>query len=321
MIEGEAESRQVVPSLTEQLTTNFYRWERWGRGWHYWDEVVDLEPPFAPFYHFYVPTERAVDDGRRPTLLSNLIDRIKGRFVPQPEPEEQFYPIWFEDPEPAVLCEDADLHGIRISLPVDCRVPLDAAEQLLLGLNNCSLPLSFEIVGEADSIAVQLVCRQPDLAAVRQQVEGFFPDAVLYPQADVLDALGLDQDKVAMVDFGLGREFMRPLRRLKGLDPDPLTAIIAGLQDVAAGEIGLLQVLFEPARCPWAESILRSVSDWQGGSFFADCPDMLRLAREKVERPLFAATVRVAARAETTDRAWEIARTLAAEMLHLADPV
>src|SRR2546421_10264628 len=49
------------------------------------------------------------------------------------------------------------------------------------------------------------------------------------------------------------------------------------------------------ARFPWAESILRSVSDGEGGSFFADAPEMVALAKEKVRRPLFAAVIRVAA--------------------------
>src|ERR1017187_4565975 len=83
----------------ERLTAQFYDWERRGRGWQLWGYPVELEPPFRPFFYHYVEPGPAVDDARKPTILSSLIDNILGRNSAPPPPapfvEEREY-----DPEP-----------------------------------------------------------------------------------------------------------------------------------------------------------------------------------------------------------------------------
>ena len=97
-----------------------------------------------------------------------------------------------------------------------------------------------------------------------------------------------------VVEFGLSEEFMLPLRVLRRFSVDPLTGIGAALSDLEAGEAGVLQVLLQPVRHPWAESIMRAVLDEQGSPFFLDAPEITALAKEKVSRPLFACVVREA---------------------------
>jgi hypothetical protein len=99
-----------------------------------------------------------------------------------------------------------------------------------------------------------------------------------------------------------------------------LISVVAALSDLRAGELGALQVLFQPTREPWAESALRAVTDGRGGSFFADAPEMPRLTHEKMASPLFAVVLRVAARSPDRDRTWQIARALGATLAQLADP-
>ena len=73
-------NEENVPlSLAEQLSLNFYRWERRGRGWDVWDYPVELEPPYEPFLHRYyqVPTSKPYDDGRYHTLVSGFIEKVK----------------------------------------------------------------------------------------------------------------------------------------------------------------------------------------------------------------------------------------------------
>src|SRR5579859_4886815 len=66
--------------LTEDLTRNFYDWERRGRGYLQWPRPVRLEPPYRPFLgHFVMPVSAPRDDGRQPTLLSRLTDWFAGR--------------------------------------------------------------------------------------------------------------------------------------------------------------------------------------------------------------------------------------------------
>lgn len=305
---------------SNQLTQNFYRWETRGRGWRVWDSPVKLEPPFEPF-HLYVPQVRPTfDDGRKPTLLSSFIESVQEGFSPstradigQDEAQDQSFitPAPFTDESP--ICE------FSVALPPDEKVTADQTEQFLLGLSLCHSPISFEILGRSENITFQVACRERDLPIVEGALKGYFPGAVLERHS----TNSLDQlitPRALVVDFGLSDEFMRPLKTTLSLDPDPLIGLVGALEALQRGETGLLQVLFHATRFPWTESILRSVSDGSGGSFFADAPEMMPLAREKTKRPLFAAVIRVVGVSSSNDRAWDIARGLAGGLVQLADP-
>jgi hypothetical protein len=319
MAEDQLNPDLLTPILAEQLTRDFYRWEKRCRGWQFWLDVVELEPVYEPFFYHQIPFQPAVDDGQRSTFLSSLVERIKRRLTGSAEPDT-FIPHPWEEPEPPVFDDSSVLHENTISLSPEQKVSLDYTEKFLLNLTSCSLPLSFEIIGTAQSSSIQLVCREPDLIQVRQQLNAYFPDAVVYKEGQTLESVWDNDKHTVVVDFGLSQEFMRPLRTFTDLDPDPLTGIIGALEDLDEGEIGILQILFQAARNPWSESILRSVTDWQGRSFFADSPEMLPLAKEKVQRPLFAAAIRVAGQSPKVNRAWEIAGALAGGLSQLSNP-
>jgi len=321
MADSEIELDSLNLTLSEQLTRDFYRWEKRCRGWQFWSDVVELEPPYEPFYYHWVPALPVIDDGRRPTFFSSIIERVrrrlKGSSSPMPASTDDSSP---EELEPDLFDNSSTAYEMTISLLPEQKVPLDYAENLFLNLSLCSMPLSFEIIGTSQSSSVQFSCREPDLMQLRQQLNAYFPDAVVYKEGQSLECLW-DSDKHAVVvDFGLSQEFMRPLRTYRHLDPDPLTGIIGALEDLQEGELGILQVLFQGTRHPWPESIIRSVTDEQGGSFFADSPEMVRLAREKVEKPLFAVVIRVAGQSSSSIRAWEIARALAGGLKLLSNP-
>ena len=53
---------------------------------------------------------------------------------------------------------------------------------------------------------------------------------------------------------------------------------------------------------------------------FANAPEMIPLAKEKVSRPLFAACVRVAAKSPRKDGAWQTVRSLGAALSQLSNP-
>src|SRR5208282_5170746 len=92
-------------------------------------------------------------------------------------------------------------------------------------------------------------------------------------------------DEVLAVEFGLAREFMLPLASGK---LDPFIGIIGALAELHPGELGLFQILFQPAREPWPESIVASVTHADGKPFFVDSPELAKAAENKVARPLFA---------------------------------
>ncbi|MEP7010168.1 MAG: type IV secretion system DNA-binding domain-containing protein [Acidobacteriota bacterium] len=99
---------------------------------------------------------------------------------------------------------------------------------------------------------------------------------------------------------------MLPLDRPRNFSLDPLTAVIGALAETVSGEVAILQVLFQGVRAPWAESVVRSVVTPSGDPFFADAPEVTKLAREKMSAPLFAVAVRLVARAEREERLWTL---------------
>lgn len=72
-------------------------------------------------------------------------------------------------------------------------------------------------------------------------------------------------------------------------------------------EQAAIQVLFKGAVNSWSESIIRSVMDNQGDAFFQDAPEMLPLAKEKIEAPLFAVVMKIIGQGPTVEKANNIA--------------
>ena len=91
--------------LDEQLTGQFHRWELRGRGWQVFDEPVQPEPPFVPFHGHYLPDAPAIDDGRRPTFLSSLVQKLSGKLSTAPPPAA-VEPEPEEEPEPQSLVRE-----------------------------------------------------------------------------------------------------------------------------------------------------------------------------------------------------------------------
>jgi len=313
-------------TLIEQLTHQFYAWERRGRGWKVWDEPVHLEPPFRPF-HFHAlppPPSHRTDDARKSTFLSSLTDGLLGALrggAPAEEPStDQRLVEWEPDPDP--FDSNERLIEIQVTIPPDLTVSKDAAEQYLLSLPASTWPVAFEIVGTAEAILVQVVCRESDANALERQLASYFPEVVLRRTEQFLSETWYEprQSEPVIVDFGLSHEFMRPLRTFGNFSVDPLIGVTGALEGLCEGETALLQVLLEPARHPWAESALRAVTGPDGKPFFLDAPEMVPLAREKVARPLFAATLRIAAQSPASGRAWTILRGLGGALRQFARP-
>lgn len=317
----------VVPlSPIEQLTDQFYTWERRGRGWQVSPYPVEIEPPFRPFYvHEALPPPRVIlDDGRRSTVLSSWADRMRGLLRGDAaSPTGTIEPSYdIEEPEPEPFDAPDALTEIQLSIPPDLRISHSAAEQWLLALPVVATPVAFEVIGTAEAITVQFVSPDTHAAGLSRQLAGHFPEAVLAEERGYLAARWAASPAVetVLVDFGLSHEFMRPLRRFSDFAVDPLIAVTGALEGVRADEIGLLQILFQPVRHPWAESALRAVTDGQGKPFFLDAPEMIGLAKEKVARPLFAVVLRIAAQSPDPGRTWEIVRALGGSLRTFAGP-
>jgi hypothetical protein len=295
--------------ISEQLTAQFYEWEQKGRGWQAFKESVDLEPHFHPFFfHRVKPPATFVDDGKRHTLFSWLGEAIMGK--PKEEPTEDPY-AWLEDDGTAAHLFECDepLVTYSLHLPKGARIDVGATEQLLFMLSTTQYPLSFEIYGSATSISFQICCRAVDAVQVRSQIKAYFPECTVKEQKDRMDAILENEKGFAYFRYyGLKDEFMRPLKMADSFKPDPLTGLLGTLEHLQDTDHVVIQILFKGAINPWAESILRSVTDSDGKSFFENSPEMVPLAREKVSSPLFGVCMRVMVASATLDRAEYISR-------------
>ena len=306
-----------MASLHETLSDQFYDWELRGRGWTVWTQPVSPEPPFRPFHRHFRPDAPAItDDGHRPTFLSSLVARLTKNVpdstpsIEKPEPEEE--------PEPLELFREP-LVELQTSLPAKLDISNEAFSQFLRNLSHCRGPISFELVGTPGNVCAQFAAQHEDAAHVRRQLQAHFPEAVFKPCEAALEEAwqSSESDEVLVVEFGLDREFMFPVATGK---LDAFVGIIGALSELQPGEVGIFQVLFEPAREEWSESILEAVTDSEGKPFFVNFPEVTAAAEHKVEYPLYAAVVRVAAKSETYEGAVSIARDLAGSLGVFANP-
>jgi len=300
----------------KMLTEQFYAWELRGRGWHVFDSPVSPEPPFRPFDGHFLPNIPVVDDGRKQTFASSLLDKLRRKISPEPPPEVVSDVPEQDEPGPDYLERDESLE-LAISLPPNLPVPREAFEQFLFNLAHCRQSIAFELVGTHENITPQFAVHPADAPLIRRQLAAYFPEALLTPQERMLDEVWSRPAETAVVEFGLANEFMLPLMTGK---MDLFIGLASALAELNPDEVGLYQVLFQPVRHPWAESILRAVTDDEGGSFFANRAELPPATKQKLSRPLYAAVVRIAAGSDNYTRAWEIIQEMAGPLCGLANP-
>jgi len=249
--------------------------------------------------------------------MSQILDGLFGRNRPAPAPTPS---SGEEEPEPEPASAEGEYSELQLALPPGTKVAKESAERLFASLALLSQPIAFEVVGVKDAITVQFACASRDRTPLNQQLAAHFPEAGLVSRTGYVHGLWNIQRPSVIVDFGLSREFMVPFRTVRGFELDPLIAVTGALAELGEHEIGILQVLFQAVRHPWAESIMRAVTDGEGRSFFADAPELVAQAREKVGHPLHAAVVRVGAQAGTQSRAWNIAKNLGGALAQFGAP-
>jgi hypothetical protein len=210
----------------------------------------------------------------------------------------------------------------QIAVPPDLKVRREAAENLLVSLAHSGDLVGFELIGVHDRICVQLVSRESDRSHLTHQLAAHFPEAVGTHEAGYLQGQweSAGNTDTLIVDFGLSQEFMRPIRVASTLEPDPLVSVFGTLGGLQDNELGVYQVLFQATRHPWSDSVLRSVTDAKGSEFFSNSPDMVKLAKQKISRPMFAVVIRAAAKSPTPGRATEIVRNLAGGLQQFSSP-
>lgn len=206
---------------------------------------------------------------------------------------------------------------LQIALPPSLTVSREAFESFLSNLHSCQEPIAFELIGTAQKIVAQFASHPQDMPSLRRQLIAYFPEAGFVPAEGTVGAFGEGNDYSAIVEFGLGREFLHPLASGK---IDSLVGLTGALSELRDGESALCQVIFEPCRNPWAETVRRLVSDSSGKPLFVNRPEFVHLAEAKISKPLYAVVLRVAAESDTVENVWEILRNLAGALCVFAHP-
>ena len=298
--------------IDEHFSAQFRRWEQRGRGWQVHSQPVAPEPAFESFPGHYRPNFQAEDDGRKPTAISSLLKSFWAKpAAPAPEPEP-------DEPEPAVLEREPPVE-LALHLPPEFTAKPAEFAQWLSSLAACAEPAAFELIGTSEKITAQLAVNATDEEHVQQQLRAFFPDVVASPATGTLEAIwqAAEDGETAIVEFGLAQECLLPLATV---NHDLCVPLTGALSELADGECAVFQVIFQPVRHPWAESMVNAVTDSTGKAFFVNAPELVGAAERKTSRPLFAAVLRIAVRSPDFDRAWEIVRNLASALRAFAVP-
>lgn len=305
---------ETAVSPLEARTRRFYDWELRGRGWRTYDDPVVLEPPFRPFSGYFAPLRAVHDDARKPTFRSSVWDRLLGKAQPKPAvPEENGE----ADDLPPAPSAEAPQSEVEILVPADVKLDPATSETWLRSIASGAGPISFELLGTAGRAHVRLAGDAPDLGRATALLLSFVPAASTRAAAPVAEAIGIGA--MATVELALAREFMLPLAALPPR-VDLYSGLVGSLSRAHARETIVMQVIFEEARFPWSQSVLRAVRSPDGSPFFLDAPHLTQLAEEKCAEPLYAVVVRVCACASDDERAWDLLRGTVAALAPLGAP-
>lgn len=307
-------------TIAEFITASFYAWETRGRGWMQAEYPVQLEPPYRPFFllpHLAPERFAPIDDGKRHTIASFLIDGTKRLLQHKESPEP--IPAFVEQPAfPALPCDQRAVLGL--SIPPDAHEHPETMAQCITALAAARFPLSFEVLGGGGNITLQLACGTTDCDQVRDIIEGFFPEVAVTLIDDRLTEVWDESADHLVIDCGLSEEFFLPLPGREDFRIDPYVPLVAALSAAGSGEFLLLQVLIAPALNPWNTAIHRALDDGEGGCLIGDAPWFLDAAKKKTASRLFAALVRIGVQADDRARGGELLKRMQPFLLQYAAP-
>lgn len=291
-------------TASEQATLNFYKWDYKYRGYYLFETPVDIEPPYRPFYQSTILHQEFVDDGHAPSIFKQIGNLLTPTIKAEKTEEEEMSPL------PSSLEDVPLLIGFSVRFSQGEEINALKNRAFLNMLSYSHHPISFEIQGTENEIIVQFVCDRIDKKRVESQLKAYFPSVVITPVE--IDNFGFDKERnIAICDFGVSDEFIRPIATTDAFSIDPLTSVIATLESLRSGEIAILQILFKGITSPLATDIPYSVSDGRGGSFFEGAPEMISCAKEKVESALYSVVLRIASQGNTDNASQNIATELA----------
>ena len=283
--------------LEDEINTELEAWERRTRGYQVWDFPVELEPPYSTLLVQFRSRQPAViDDGKKLGLLGMLFGKADASPVALPTPT----PVL-----PRRHFETTGLSEIQLVLPHGFVVKAGFASEFLASLHNLARPLSFELIGLPAGIVVQLCCGAADESQVLEGIRAYFPEVTIRQKENFFAAQWNGESGYgSLIDFGLSEYCIKPLRIGPNLDTDPLIGVIGSLNELEEGELAIVQILFHPSYRPWGNDL------WELAHSVENLKSIQPLIRAKFSEPLFATLVRVATLADSSEQAFQRARSV-----------
>jgi hypothetical protein len=293
-------------SAQEKATLHFYQWEYRNRGYYHFDTPVNIEAPYIPFYHKSFSDTSTTDDGIAPSFFKG----IQNLFLPTKEIKESDKEEVVLKPNFLVFSEKPILVGFSISFPKNTEILPSRNIEFLNILSFSEDIISFEIIGTREDFTIQFLSSELDSERIKSHLKAYFPTVIVKQFS--LDGFNFDKDKeVAIADFGLNDEFMRPIKQTDSFGIGSLTSLFATMESLQRNDIVVFQLLFKGITSPLAKEIPYAVSDGAGGSFFADAPEMVSCALDKISNPLFSVVMRIATQGKNNLRSQYLAQELA----------
>ena len=290
-------------------TGSFSEWELPGRGWSIADQTIDPEPQLKPQDH--TPERRLpIDDGRVPSLL--------GRLFKTQRTSESGLSLDSESSRDANrprTSSPVPMTTFSLYVPSEMKISLEQTEQILSNLTNTASFISFEIVGTSDSITFQFACPAVDGEAISALLASHLPGVIFGRNDDIIEKLVRGDTPsrgrhVVIADFGLDREWFKPVPSGSSFSTDPLLPLIASLDEIAEGEAICFQVLLRRTRQRWQDAAQRAIFDANGKLRFAELQSGLPSIKDKLSRSLFAVNARLFVQSASDQRSKQIARSL-----------
>jgi hypothetical protein len=201
-----------------------------------------------------------------------------------------------------------DFVTLKVRLPKDNEIKIDAAEQMFAGLHSLKKSgfmswlqpehtVAFEIVGLKENISFYVSCSKKIRDLVEKQIYG------AYPQADIVehDEVNIFSEKgrVAFASLGLGKAQYLPIKTYKELPTDSLSLMTSALSKLQASEGAIIQILIQPLGKGWQEAgrsymanKKKQEADPDKASYTHDPKEMEAISND-VSKPGFKVSIRV----------------------------
>jgi hypothetical protein len=206
-----------------------------------------------------------------------------------------------------IEAEALDFVTMKVKLPKDNEIKIDAAEQMFAGLHSLKksgfkswfqpeYTVSFEIVGLKENISFYVSCSKKNRDLLEKQIYGAYPQAVITEHDEV--NIFSEKGKVAFASLRLKKAKYYPIKTYKELPTDPLSLTTSALSKMSEGEGAILQILIQPLGSKWQEAGKKFISskkkkeaDPETASYSHD-PKEIEAISNDVGKPGFRVSIR-----------------------------